>query len=299
MSLNVPEYLTLPAAELVARARGRLLVLPDRAAVYRHFARSIADEIRANTAAGRRTALILPVGPLGGYPVLAARCNQEGISWRQVHTFNMDEYLDGEGRPLPADHPLSFRAFMERFFAQLDPVLRPPPAQVHFPDPAQPDAVAREMAAVGGIDTCYGGIGVHGPLAFNEPPLSRWQSTTVEEFRRSRTRVLALAPETVVLNSIRGLGGCFAALPPMCITLGMAECLSARRMRLYCDGGEWQRTALRTALLGPVSVAYPVTLTQAHPDLLIVCDAATAEPAVVPERTLWDLALAAAAGVRP
>jgi glucosamine-6-phosphate deaminase len=226
--------------------------------------------------------------------VLAALCNRERISWRQVHTFNMDEYLDWQGRPVPAEHPLSFHGFMQRFFAALDADLRPPAAQTHFPDPFAPDAAAEQMARLGGVDTCYGGVGVHGHLAFNEPPLDRWRTFSVEEFRQARTRVLPLAPETMVMNCVRALGGHFAALPPLCVTLGMAECLGARRLRLYCDGGEWQRTALRTGLLGPVSVAYPVTLTQSHPDVVFVCDAPTAEPAVDPARTLWHNALAAA-----
>ncbi|HEY8744415.1 MAG TPA: hypothetical protein VIU62_15070, partial [Chloroflexota bacterium] len=279
---------------LAARAHGRLVILPDRAAVYQHFAQSVAEEIRRNGAAGQPTVLILPVGPLGGFPLLAALCNRDGISWRDVHVFNMDEYLDWQGRPIPLEHSLSFHSFMQRFFLELDEALRPLPEHCHFPDPTRLDANAAAMAALGGVGTCYGGIGVHGHLAFNEPPLSRWRTPSVEEFRQSTTRVVTVAPETVVMNSIRGLGGAFEALPPMGVTLGMAECLGARRLRLYCDGGEWQRTAVRTALLGPVSVAYPTTLTQSHPDCVIICDAATAEPAVRPEQSLWDVAVATA-----
>jgi glucosamine-6-phosphate deaminase len=291
--LDAPDYLTISAEELAKRAGRRLLVLPDRRAVYEDFARSIADTIDANNAAGRPTVLILPVGPLGGYPPLAEVCNQQGVSWRTVHVFNMDEYLDWEGRPISPEHPMSFRGFMEDFYRQLEPDLRPVAAQTHFPDPFDPDAVMREIERLGGVDACYGGVGVHGHLAFNEPPLDRWRSFTPEEFAKARTRVLPLAPETMVMNCVRTLGGHFASLPPMCVTLGMAECLGARRIRLYCDGGEWQRTALRTALLGPVGVDYPVTLTQQHPDVTFVCDVVTAEPAVYPDRTLWDAALVA------
>jgi glucosamine-6-phosphate deaminase len=294
MSFDAPDYLTISAAELARRAGSRLHVLPTRAAVYEHFARSVAAEIQEGDAAGRATVLIMPVGPVGGYPLLAERCNRERISWHQVQLFMMDEYLDWHARPIPEDHPLSFRGFMRRFFEQLDAPLRPPPDQVHFPDPAQPDAGLALMRALGGVGTCYGGIGVHGHLAFNEPPLSRFREVSVDGLRQARTRVIGLAPETVVMNSIRGLGGAFDLLPPMGITLGMAECLGARRLRLCCDGGEWQRTAVRTALLGPVSVAYPVTLTQAHADVQIVCDAATAEPAVAPDWNLWEAALAVA-----
>jgi glucosamine-6-phosphate deaminase len=292
-ALDVPDYLTISAAQLARRAGARLEVLPDRAAVYEHFARSIADEIAAGNAVGRDTVLILPVGPLGGYPPLAEVCNQQRVSWRRVHVFNMDEYLDWQGRPIAHNHPMSFAGFMETFWSQLDEELRPPPSQCHFPDPRDPDAVGREIERLGGVDACFGGVGVHGHLAFNEPPLDRWRTFSVEEFARAKARVLPLAPETMVMNCIRGLGGYFASLPPMCVTLGMADCLGARRIRLYCDGGEWQRTALRTALLGPVGVEYPVTLTQSHADCVFVCDAITAEPAVDPARTLWKAALAA------
>jgi len=294
--LNPPDYLTQSADVLQRRAGKRLLVLPDRRAVYEHFARSIADEIAENNAAGRDSVLILPVGPLGGYPLLAEVCSQQRVSWRRTHVFNMDEYLDWQGRPISTSHPLSFRGFMERFCAELDETLRPPVAQRHFPDPCDPDAVGREIERLGGVDTCYGGVGVHGHLAFNEPPLDRWRAFTSEEFATSKARVLPLAPETMVMNCVRTLGGHFASLPPMCITLGMAECLGARRIRLFCDGGEWQRTALRTALLGPVGVEYPVTLTQQHSDTVFVCDVITAEPAVDPNKSLWDVAVTASRG---
>ncbi|HET7771068.1 MAG TPA: glucosamine-6-phosphate isomerase [Chloroflexota bacterium] len=289
-----PDYLTISAEELHRRAGSRLVVLPDRRAVYEQFARSIADEIAEGNAADRDTVLILPVGPVGGYPVLSEVCNQQRISWKRVHVFNMDEYLDWQGRPIPTTHPLSFTGFMDRFYAELAEDLRPLPQHCHFPSPFDPDAVGREIERLGGVDTCYGGVGVHGHLAFNEPPLDRWRSFAVEEFATAKTRVLPLAPETMVMNCVRALGGHFASLPPMCVTLGMAECLGARRVRLYCDGGEWQRTALRTGLLGPVGVEYPVTLTQRHPDVTFVCDVVTAQPAIDPSRTLWDAGMAAA-----
>src|SRR5918993_4442496 len=114
-----PDYLTISSEALHRRASGRLLVLPDRRAVYEHFARSIADEIAENNAAGRDSVLILPVGPVGGYPLQVEVCKQQRISWQRVHVFNMDEYLDWQGRPIPSSHPLSFRGFMERFYAEL------------------------------------------------------------------------------------------------------------------------------------------------------------------------------------
>lgn len=274
--------LSVPAEELPKLSKVRLEIVPDLPALYQHFARSIADEIQTRNAAGSPTRLILPVGPVGQYPLLVRICNQERISWHTVHTFNMDEYLDWQGRPLPLDHPLSFEGYMRRtLFDQLDPELRIPEEQIHFPDPLNLDRISQRIAEAGGIDTCYGGIGYHGHLAFNEPPISRWYKLTPDEFRNSLTRIVPLAPETIVMNSIRAAGGNPAALPPMAVTLGMRDILAARRLRLYCQGGHWQRTVLRIALLGEEDVDYPVTLGQGHTDYQIVTDLNTAQSITV------------------
>jgi len=278
MSLS-PAYLTLPATELGQASKVPLEVLPNLDALYLHFARSIADEIRANNEAGQPTRLILPVGPVGQYPLLAQICNRERINWQHVYTFNMDEYCDWQGRAVPVDHPLSFESYMQRTLVDaLDPELRPPQEQIHFPDPLRLDWISQRIEAGGGIDTCYGGLGYHGHIAFNEPPISRWYRLTPDQFRQSLTRLVALAPETVVMNSIRSTGGNPAALPPMAVTLGMRDILASRRIRLYCQGGPWQRAVLRRALMGDEDVDYPVTLLQDHPGYAIITTADTAQP---------------------
>lgn len=264
-----------------------ITILPDLPTLFAHFARAIADDIAANNAIGRPTRLILPVGPVGQYPLLAELCNRENIPWRSVHVFLMDEYCDWQGRRIPLDHPLSFEGFARRtLFAQLRPELALPDAQLHAPDPLHIDRISEQIAQVGGIDVCYGGVGIHGHIAFNEPPISRWFKLTPAEFKASKTRLVQLVPETMVMNASRAASGDFAALPPMAVTLGLADILASRRIRLYCQGGVWQRTALRMVLFGsPVGdavtgedVDYPVTLLRDHPDLAIVTDVVTAEP---------------------
>ena len=79
--------------ELRAQARIPFRLLPDRQSLLADFAGSIADEIRTRNARGERTTLILPVGPIAQYRVLVERCNRERISWKNVFTFNMDEFL--------------------------------------------------------------------------------------------------------------------------------------------------------------------------------------------------------------
>jgi len=278
---HLPEFLYIPAAELARSSNIPLEILPDLGALYQHFARSIAEEIKENNRLGNPTRLILPVGPLGQYPILAEISNRERISWKNVFTFNMDEYCDWQGRAVPASHPLSFRGFIQKnLFECLDPEIQIPDEHIHFPDPLNLDWISECIQSVGGIDTCYGGIGYHGHVAFNEAPISRWYRLTPEQFLNSLTRLVQLEPETIVMNSIRSTGGNPAAMPPMAVTLGMKDIFDAQRIRLYCQGGSWQRTVLRIAIMGEESVDYPVTLLQKHPDYAIITDENTAIPPI-------------------
>lgn len=278
---EMTDYLTVPIQDLPRVSRLPIEVLPDPPALFARFARSLADEIKTNNAAGRPTRLILPVGPVGQYPLLVDICNREQISWRDTYTFNMDEYCDWQGRWIPADHPLSFRGIMHRvLFDRLEADLRIPPAQVHFPDPLNLDQISKDIQDIGGIDTCYGGIGYHGHIAFNEPPISRWFQISLAEFMGSKTRIVPLADDTVVMNSIRNSGGNPRNFPPMGVTLGMADILAARRVRIYCPGGMWQRHAVRMTLLAEPGVEYPASLLQTHPDCSLYLDVETARPAV-------------------
>lgn len=283
--MPLPEVYQLPANALAVHSPVPVTILPDLSTFNGHFAEAIAGEIAAKHAAGESTRLILPVGPVGYFAPLAQLCNRASISWQHVHVFFMDEYCDWQGRRVDADHPLSFAGFAQRMlFSQLEADLALPPSQLHFPDPLHIDHISEAIARVGGIDTCYGGIGIHGHIAFNEPPISRWFTLTPAEFKASKTRLVQLAPETVVMNASRAAGGHFAALPPMAVTLGMADILAARRIRLYCQGGVWQRMVLRIALFGSPDrvdgedVNYPVTLLRSHPDLALITTEETAQP---------------------
>jgi glucosamine-6-phosphate deaminase len=263
--------------ELRAQAHIGIHLEPDIPRLLDHFARSIADEIRAREV----TRFILPVGPMGQYPRLAEITNRERISWRNVHVFQMDEFLDWQGRPIPLDHPLSFEGAMRRFFASIDPELRIPDAQYHVPHPFRIDAISEAIERAGGVDVCYGGVGYHGHVAFNEPPLSRWSRVTAGELRNSLTRVVTLGADSIVVQSIGSAGGSAASIPPMAVTLGMRDILAARKIRLYCAGGARHSAVFRIAVAGEVSVDYPVTLIQGHPDAVIHTDEATAQPIIV------------------
>jgi glucosamine-6-phosphate deaminase len=269
----------LPVERLHAIARVPFRLLQDIPSVLSDFAHSIAGEIESHNRANLPTVLILPVGPVRQYPILVDLTHQRRICWRNVHIFQMDEFLDWQGRPIPTSHPLSFTGFLEReLIAKIDPDLRPPLDHLHVPSPFDPDRVSRELAALGGADVCYGGVGYHGHIAFNEPPLSRWHTITVDELRHSLTRIVTLGADSIVVQSILCAGGACEDIPPMAITLGMRDILAARKIRLYLAGGERHRAVFRRTVAGDPSIHYPATLVQSHPDAQLITDTATAAP---------------------
>ncbi|MGH9469297.1 MAG: 6-phosphogluconolactonase [Terriglobia bacterium] len=277
--MKLSELLSMPVDDLLRQARVGYRLFSDATALIEHFAESMANELRANNQRGEPTRWILPVGPVKQYPRLVEISNRERISWKNVFTFQMDEFLDWQGRPLPLDHPLSFEGFMRReVFGRLDEGLRPDAANTHFPSPFQPDAISERIREAGGVDTCYGGIGTHGHVAFNEPPISRWREIRVEELRNSLTRVVVLGEDSLVVQSIHSSGGSAELIPPMAVTLGMKDILAARRIRLFLAGGERHRAVFRITLGGDVSVRYPSTLLQGHPDCIVHTAEATAQP---------------------
>jgi glucosamine-6-phosphate deaminase len=233
------------------------------------MAEDIAGEIEANNAAGRPTRLILPVGPTRQYPILAEIIARRGISLAGCWFFFMDEYCDDAGHALPADHPLSFKGEAQRLFLDrlaVSAALRA--EQVVFPDQYNIDRLAALVAQVG-LDTCYGGVGIHGHVAFNEPEPG---------VRDSGPRRVRLNDFTVTINAVRaGVGGNLECFPREAYTLGMREVLSARRIRLYCRNGtefDWANTVLRLALLGAPGDDYPVTYVRER-DYVIITDRAT------------------------
>ena len=279
---DVQELIGLPIPELRKRARIPFRIVPDHAALMNHFAQDILDTVRTSHRSGAPARLILPIGPVAHYRTVIEVSNRERISWRNVYSFNMDEFLDWEGRPIPVAHPLSFEGYMRReVFGRLDAELRIPDQNVFFPHPFRIDELSARIAELGGIDACYGGIGYHGHVAFNEPPLSRWHRISVEELRNSKTRVVTLGSDSILNQSISCAGGCSSAIPPMAVTIGMRDILSAKKIRLYCAAGERHRTVFRISVAGNVCIEYPSTLVQGHPDAEVITDQATAEPIVI------------------
>lgn len=284
--MPLDEILGMPTRQLLKEARVGVSLFPDVACMMEYMARSMADEICSNNESGQPTRWILPVGPVQQYFRLVEISNQEGISWKNVHVFMMDEFLDWQGRPLPLDHPFSFEGFMRhQVFQKLDPGLGFVHDQVVFPSPFCPDEISERIRAAGGVDTCFGGIGYHGHVAFNEPPISRWFRVSPREMRESLTRVVALGDDSIVVQSINCSGGSCASVPPMAVTLGMRDILAARRIRMFLAGGERHRAVFRITCLADETTDYPSTFLQSHSDCIVHTDESTARP-IVPSQ-VW------------
>ncbi|MFN7935211.1 MAG: hypothetical protein U0R19_17915 [Bryobacteraceae bacterium] len=273
------ELTALSVDELRARARLRFRLVEDIPTLMADFACAIADEIQAANREGRPARLILPVGPVKQYPMLVEITNRERIDWSNVWVFQMDEFLDWQGRPIAVSDPLSFTGYLQReLFGKIDPELRMPADHHVVPHPFRIDTFSEALERVGGADCCFGGIGYHGHVAFNEPWISRWNKVTLEQMRESLTRVVALGDDSIVVQSIHSAGGNSHAIPPMAVTCGMRDILSARKIRLYCAAGDRHKTIFRIAVAGDVTADYPVTLVQGHADAEVVTDDATAAP---------------------
>jgi glucosamine-6-phosphate deaminase len=162
-------------------------------------------------------------------------------------------------------------------YERLDPALRPREENLCFPSPRNFLDIAARIAAVGGIDVTFGGIGFSGHIAFNEPPFSRWYRISDEAYRDSEARILHLNEETFIAIGQRAAGGNTRAVPPMAVTLGMKDLLASRKIILVSDGGAWKQTIIRVMLMHEPTVEFPCTFVQGHPDAQLWIDAATAE----------------------
>jgi glucosamine-6-phosphate deaminase len=174
------------------------------------------------------------------------------------------------------------------FYGGIRPELNVPEEQRHWLLPSTAERVA-EAIAEGPIDLTLGGWGQDGHVAYNQARRHPFSHTTLEDLADSTIRVQDNNLDTVLALAQRTFGAAYQFVPPMSITLGMRECLSARRVRLYSDTGAWKQTAFRVALFSEPDPEYPITLLQRHPDAKIVATRETARHPISehPEWQLW------------
>lgn len=207
----------------------------------------------------------LPTGstPLGTYRELI-RLHKEGkVSFKNVVTFNMDEYVG-----IPEDHPESYHSFMfQNFFNHIDIL----PENINILNGNAEDLEAEcqryedKIKSYGGIDLFMGGIGPDGHIAFNEPGSSL----------SSRTRKKNLTTDTIIANS-RFFDNDINKVPKTALTVGVGTVMDAREVIILVNGHNKAR-ALHHAIEGSVNHIWTISILQTHPKGIIVCDDAATD----------------------
>ncbi len=245
--------------------RIRTVIVDDHDDIGRHAARRIAEVIRNGTLTGRRPVLGLATGstPIGAYRELVRMHREEGLSFANVITFNLDEYFPMDPASLHSYH----RFMWENLFTQLDIL----PENVHIPRGNVPrgevEAECRRyeeaIEAAGGIDLQLLGIGRTGHIGFNEPGSgmeSRTRMVTLDLVTRKDTAADFFGEENV---------------PREAITMGVATILDAREILILATG-EHKASIVRRAVEGEVDHEVAATFLQTHPDTTALLDRAAA-----------------------
>jgi glucosamine-6-phosphate deaminase len=251
------------------------IIFPSAAEAASALAREVKELIETKNAAGRKTVLGLATGstPVPFYRELIRLHREEGLSFKNVITFNLDEYYG-----LTRDHRESYFRFMqEQLFKHLDI----PAENVHLPDGTVPmDAVfdhcaayERAIEAAGGIDLQILGIGRTGHIGFNEPGSPKDSPTRLVPLDRI-TRQDAAADFLGEEN-----------VPRFAITMGVGTILRARRIALMA-WGENKADIVARAVEGPETDTVSASFLQSHADARFLLDTA-ASSALTRIRLPW------------
>ncbi len=202
----------------------------------------------------------LPTGssPLGMYKELIKLNSAKKVTFKNVITFNMDEYVG-----LPEEHPASYHYYMRNnFFDHIDI----PAKNINILDgnaknlDAECERYEKKMKQAGGIELFTGGVGPDGHIAFNEPGSSL----------ASRTRVKTLTQDTIIANS-RFFDNDVNKVPKTALTVGVATVMDSKEVLIIASGHSKAR-ALHHAIDQGVNHLWTVSVLQLHPKTIIVCD---------------------------
>jgi glucosamine-6-phosphate deaminase len=237
----------------------KVVILPDAAAVAAYGADIFIQQIKRKPA----SVLGLATGstPVALYQQLIAAHQAGAVSFKQVSSFNLDEYLG-----LSGDHPQSYRHFMQQqLFSHID--INTLNTFVPLGDAQDPIAscAAYEAAikTLGGIDIQLLGIGRNGHIGFNEPSSSL----------RSRTRVKTLTRATIEDNA--RFFGPDEFQPHLSLTMGIGTILESKKVLLLATG-ENKAEAIKATVEGPLTAACPASALQLHEHAVLIIDEAAA-----------------------
>lgn len=244
----------------------RVIIEPNYDLMSQWAANYVVEKINAaKPTAEKPFVLGLPTGssPIGMYRGLVKAYQEGKVSFKNVVTFNMDEYVG-----LPVEHPESYHSFMyTNLFNHIDC----PKENIHILNGNAPDLAEecanyeKEIEKFGGIDLFLGGIGPDGHIAFNEPGSSL----------SSRTRQKTLTTDTIIANS-RFFEGDLNKVPKTALTVGVGTVMAAREVMILVNGHNKCR-ALQAAVEGAVNHMWTISALQMHQHGIIVCDDAACD----------------------
>ena len=248
----------------------RVIIEPNYDRMSKWAADYVAKRIiEAQPTAEKPFKLGCPTGssPLGLYKELVRKYEAGELSFENVITFNMDEYVH-----IDENHPESYHSFMwTNFFSHINIKKE----NVHILNGNAPDLVKeceeyeKAIEAAGGIDLFMGGVGPDGHLAFNEPGSSL----------TSRTRIKTLTTDTIIANS-RFFDGDLSKVPSQALTVGIGTVMDAKEVLLVCNGHHKAR-ALKHIIDGDISHKLTASMLQMHPKAIVVCDEAACDELTV------------------
>lgn len=292
MSIQNPPNIGQKHLEFAFRSLERIPVKiwasPEDAS--RHVAQSIALAIRQKQQEGENIVLGLATGssPIRVYNELIRLHREEGLSFRNVITFNLDEYY-----PLEPTAPQSYVRFMNEYLFDHVDIL---PENVHIPDGTIPldqvgaycEAYEKKIKLVGGIDIQLLGIGRTGHIGFNEP--GSWETSTTRLVRLDNLTRKDAAKDFGTIDDV----------PYRAITMGVQSIMHARTVYLLA-WGQHKAPIVKEAVEGEISPNIPSSFLQKHPNVRFFIDEAASEELTRINRPWligschWDVKLAAKA----
>lgn len=260
------DYYRYDSSQLIEKPKMNVVIMKENEDVFQQIANDMIETIEENNKLNDISVLIVPVGPVGQYKYFVELVNERQINLKNTWFINMDEYIE-ENEWINIENPLSFIKFMnEEVYAHIHEDLIMPTEQRVFPDPKNIDAVTALLKTLKKVDLVIGGVGINGHVAFNEPD----SRLTIDEYLQLHTRIQEIALETRVVNAVASLHGALERMPTMCVTIGMAEIYSAKKIRLGVFR-DWHRAVIRKALHAEPTTDFPVTLLQKHGNIKIYC----------------------------
>ena len=282
---------TIPRADVATHKNKNftIRVIENEQAFQFAYVMDIVAGIKRALDEGRKQYVLILPAPNPNYAYVAKMLNDLNIPCHHVHTFNMDEYADQDGRTAPRSWKGGFQYWMwHDLFDQIRPDLRMPEKQIHFPSSGTVDNVqdySRMLEDLGGADKAYGGIGWGGHVAFYEPHIAaRDHGENMKSFLDQGACIVDLHPITICQNCLyadAGSAGDWSWVPPKAATIGPRDLARSKRVSFW-DGfgaGEsvWQRFISRLAAHGPVTPRVPASMLQVVESELILSGSVAAD----------------------